>query len=124
VLLEQLLDDVDRADDSSAKAPRRRHENAFAHLSALAARWSEARALCAPTSARPVVRGSTTRERARTFPSVDPFGFTAVARPPRGRSGESETALTVPASRPVAASFALSISPATAPVRSASRRRS
>ena len=70
-----------------------------------------------------VARGSARNARATARQSVRPSGRAAWARRPTGCSGVSEIALTTPARRPVAASAALSMSTATAPVSRASSRR-
>jgi hypothetical protein len=66
VCLEQLLDDVDRADDSRTEAPGRRDQDPLAHdgltRNALAASSSAARARRASRAARIAVLGSVTKD--------------------------------------------------------------
>src|SRR6185312_4317011 len=104
MLLEQLLDDVDRAYDSGAEASRRRDEHTLAHDSSSAARVNAAVALRASRAVRIDLTGSVTNAVATTFQSVPPSGFPAQTSRPTGCPPESETARTTPASRPVDAS--------------------
>jgi hypothetical protein len=123
VLLQQLLDDVDRPDDARAKAPGRGNEDPLPHESASAARC---RALIALRASRVVLmdsRGSVTKAFATTFQSVPPSALPAETSAPTERVPVSETARTAPARRPVSARRPLSMSTATAPELSARARR-
>src|SRR5439155_21584457 len=72
VLLEQLLDDVDRADDARAEAAGSRDEDSLAHASSLAARAKAAVALRA-SKAVPIDRtGWVSYARPTTLQSVPP----------------------------------------------------
>ena len=103
VLLEQPLDDLDRAVDAGAERPRRREQDAPAHATASSA-FSARRA---PAAARAVTTGSRAKPGAAGRPrSRSPSAFAPRAIPPSRRSGVSEIARMQPASRPVRASGA------------------
>src|SRR5581483_4624127 len=118
VLLEQPLDDLDRAVDAGAEGAGRGEQDALRHelpSSAFSARRTS-------PSAWRVARGSRRSALARPAGRGRPAGVTASTSGPSGRAGVSETARTQPSRRPVAARIPLSMSTASAPV--ASRRRS
>ena len=116
MLLEQLLDDVDRAHDSGAEASRRGDENALAHRELLRRARQRGGRLAS------VARGADRPDRLCHERSRDDLPVRAAVRPcpaqtsrPTGWSPESEIARTTPASRPVDASTPLSMSTTAAP---------
>src|SRR5581483_3435815 len=121
VLLEQSLDDLDRAVDAGAKGPRRGEEDAPVHAIASSRRSSACRASLIERIAAPR-RVATQRRSPRT--SVFPFACTVESTPSIELAVSSETARTTPARRPLRARTPLSMSTASAPVASCRRRRS
>src|SRR5207244_2275322 len=109
VLVEELLDDLDRAVDAGAEGAWRGEQDAAAHAVALSSAFNARRT---SPSARTVPAGSRTSAFARPSSRGRPPGVTASASPPSGRSAVSLIARTQPASRPVAASTPLSMSTA------------
>ena len=97
-------------------ATRTRFHGVALGARALAAARREASARRVATAVRIVGAARRGAHGGRLRQSVRPSGRAAVASRPTGRSGVSETARTTPARRPVAASVALSVSTATAPV--------
>ena len=122
VLLEQPLDDLDRAVDAGAERARSGEEDA-ALISASPPEPSSARRMS--PSARGVAAGSRGERLQEAERARAAVGRDRVRRAGRaGASGVSLTARTHPRRRPVAARTPLSMSTASAPVSSCRRRRS
>src|SRR5579864_3603991 len=119
VLLEQALDDLDRAVDAGAERARSGEENL--HASAFS---SELSARSASRIERTAAARFVTIQRRRPTTFMLPSGCTVESTPWTSLSTPSEMARTMPARRPLRASIPLSMSTASAPLASCSRRRS
>src|SRR5262249_55767303 len=122
VLLEQALDDLDRAVDAGAERARRGEEDPAAHVAT-----ARSRALSA-TTASFIERIASPRRRAtqrrRPTTSVRPSSLIVSSTPSTALVVSSETTRSTPASRPLRARTPLSMSTASAPLASRSRFRS